>query len=103
MTDSGSKYFNNNEKRSKLKTKTASLKSDVEFRVLEDKEDLTEIRNIASQATRKGFERAKKIAHEIVIVQNGKLVRKRSGKPNEIISKLEERQVVVGQTTSLEF
>jgi aspartyl-tRNA synthetase len=79
------------------------LKSNVEFRVLEDKEDLTEIKNIASEATRKGFQRAKKIAHEIVIVQNGRLVRKRSGKPNEFISKLEERQVIVGQTTPLEF
>tara|TARA_Y100001968_G_scaffold190023_1_gene174155 strand:- start:973 stop:1275 length:303 start_codon:yes stop_codon:yes gene_type:complete len=84
------------------KDKSESEKAVAEFRVIEDRNDLSLLEWIAAQGTKKGFERAKKVAHEMIIVQNGKLIRKRPGKPNQVISKLEEeRQVVVGKTTSL--
>jgi hypothetical protein len=73
----------------------------IKFRFVEDTEDLSTLKRITSEATKKGFERAKKVAHEIIIAQNGNLIRKRPGKPNEIISKLEERIVEIGKTTSL--
>ncbi|PTB96675.1 hypothetical protein C9994_06210 [Marivirga lumbricoides] len=103
MNKPNSKYFNSNNKYSKINIRKKTDKEYVEFRILEDKEDLTEIRDLASQATSKGFARAKKVAHEIVMAQNGKIVRKRPGKPNQIILKLEERKVQVGQTMPLEF
>lgn len=71
------------------------------FGIIEDTKDLSELGHIAAEATKKGFIRAKRVAHEIIIVQNGKLIRKRPGKPNQIISKMEERQVVVGKITDL--
>jgi len=103
MNKSSSKYFNSGEKYSKVDIRKKVNKGYIEFRVLEDKEDLSELRTLASKATSKGFTRAKKVAHEIVIAQNGKIVRKRPGKPNQIISKIEERTVQVGKTTPLEF
>lgn len=87
------KYLSN-----KDKSKKATA---VEFRIIEDKRDLSLLSWIAAKGTKKGFERAKRIANEVIIVQNGKLIRKRSGKPYQVISKIEERRVVVGKTTSL--
>ncbi|MAY86298.1 MAG: hypothetical protein CML02_06220 [Pseudooceanicola sp.] len=85
-----------------LSKKDKSKKVEIaELRTVEDKNDLSFLGWIAAEGTKKGFERAKKVANEIIIVQNGKLIRKRPGKPNEVISKLKERQVEVGQTTSL--
>lgn len=84
-----------------LSKKDKSEKVPTNFKAIEDKEDLSLLGWIAAQGTRKGFERAKKVAHEIIIVQNGKLIRKRPGKPNQVISKSEERRVVVGKTTTL--
>lgn len=83
------------------KDRSPSKKTIAEFRIIEDKNDLSLLGRIAAEGTRKGFERAKKVANEIIFVQNGKLIRKRPGKPNEFISKFEERQVQIGETTSL--
>ncbi|MDT0649081.1 hypothetical protein [Autumnicola edwardsiae] len=83
-----------------LSKKDKSKKPVVKFRTVEDR-DFSLLGKIAAEGTKKGFERAKKVAHEIVIVQNGKLIRKKPGKPNQIISKIEERQVEIGKTISL--
>jgi len=95
------KLENINKKYLSKKDKSDSDKAPDDFRLIEDKNDLSLLEKIAAEGTKKGFERAKKVAHEIIFVQNGKLIRKRPGKPNQVISKLEERQVVVGKTTSL--
>lgn len=95
------KLENINKRYPSKKDKPQSEKSVAEFRIIEDRKDLSLLASIAAQGTKKGFEKAKKIAHEIVIVQNGKLIRKRPGKPNELISKLEERRVEIGKTISL--
>lgn len=92
---------NINEKYLSKNDKSHSKKATDEFRIIEDKNDLSLLGRIAAEGTKKGFERAKKVANEIIIIQNGKLIRKRPGKPNEVISKFEERQVEVGKTTSL--
>ncbi len=75
----------------------------VELITLEDRDDLSTLEWIVAEGTKKGFERAKKVSSEtdIILLQNGKLIRKRQGKPNEILSKIEERQVEIGQTTSI--
>ncbi|GAA3637383.1 hypothetical protein [Flavivirga jejuensis] len=92
---------NINKKYLSKKDKSQSEKAAVELRIVEDRKDLSLLGRIAAEGTKKGFERAKKVAHEIIIVQNGKLIRKRPGKPNQVISKLEERRVKIGKTTSL--
>lgn len=91
---------NINKKKLSKKDNSRSEKTEVEFRI-EDRDDLSLLGQIAAEGTKKGFERAKKVAHEIIIVQNGKLIRKRPGKPNQVISKLEGRKVIVGKTTVL--
>ena len=92
---------NINKKYLSKKDNSQSEKALVELRIVEDRNDLSLLGLIAAEGTKKGFERAKKVAHEIIIAQNGKLIRKRPGKPNQVISILEERQVVVGKTTAL--
>lgn len=93
LKNSKKKYFSENDK-------FHSKKATAEFGAIEDKNDLSLIEKIAAEGTKKGFERAKRVSSEILIVRNGKLIRKRPGKPNQIISEQEERKVEIGKTIS---
>lgn len=72
-----------------------------DYDILEDGEDLFFLEQAAARATKKAFEKAKNSSAEILVVENGKLIRKKSGQPDQIISEHKERKVEVGKTISL--
>ena len=88
----------------KIKSKECdalNIKEEDSFVKIEDNNDLSQLEQIVTQGTRTAFKKANKVAKEMVFAKNGELVRKKSGEAYTVISKLEERQVKIGQKTSL--
>lgn len=67
------------------------------FDAIEDSNDLSQLEQIAAQATRKAFKKANKIAPEMVFAKDGNLIRKKLDKTHTVVAKLKERKVEVGQ------
>lgn len=88
-------------KKTSFKNTTLSNRPVVRYRKIEDDNDLTSLNQIAATGTRNGFIRAQKVSKEMVIVQQGKLVRKVGDVVNEVISNLEGRRVKIGEKTTI--
>ena len=80
----------------KLSTKN-KIKSHQNLQNIEDDDGFSTIASIAAKATEKGYERAKKTAEEIILVEEGSVVLKKNHKSVKVISKLKERVVKIGK------
>ncbi len=76
--------------------KISNLKTN-NLQAIEDKNGFSKLASIASEATKKGYERVKKNSNKIVLVEKGAVVIKRNQKAIKIISNLNERTVKVGK------
>jgi len=79
-----------------LKRRKKNKEDSSDYHSKDDKNGFWKLAHIAAEATKRGYERAKKSSREIILVEKGSVVVKKNEKSIKVISKLNERAVEVG-------